>query len=288
MILFLGVAKALKAMHQYRVKGPPGGERAQKKAKGVRAEAAAADEDTAREVQKKKIKRRERDRDQGDIEQEPLMDGEVTKSQEGVTEGDIRAYAHRDIKPGNVPASFLFSAPHQHANRTGNIMIADDGKTPILMDLGSLAPSPTPITSRQLAITVQDSAAEHSTMPYRAPELFDVKTGSVIDTKVDIWSLGCTLYACLVGKSPFEARSEETGGSLTICVLGGDWRFPDEGQRGGKSKAKAQPEEGVSESVREVVRRCLRVEAAERPDVDELIELVEAVVAELPEDDGAE
>lgn len=170
--------------------------------------------------------------------------------------------------------------------KQGNIMIADDGKTPILMDLGSLAPSPTPITSRQLAIAVQDTAAEHSTMPYRAPELFDVKTGSVIDTRVDIWSLGCTLYACLVGKSPFEARSEELGGSLTICVLGGDWRFPDEGQRGGKSKAKAEPEEGISESVREVVRRCLKVEAAERPDVDELIELVEAVVAELPVDDG--
>ncbi len=164
-------------------------------------------------------------------------------------------------------------------------MIADDGRTPILMDLGSLAPSPTPITSRSLALLIQDTAAEHSTMPYRAPELFDVKTGSVIDTKVDIWSLGCTLYACLVGKSPFEARSEETGGSLSICVLGGDWRFPDEGmQRDGR--AKVREEGAISEAVREVVRKCLRVEAAERPDVDQLIEEVEKVVADLPDDDG--
>lgn len=167
----------------------------------------------------------------------------------------------------------------------GNIMIADDGNTPILMDLGSLAPSPTPITSRSLALQVQDTAAEHSTMPYRAPELFDVKTGSVIDTKVDIWSLGCTLYACLVGKSPFEARSEETGGSLSICVLGGDWRFPDEGPQRGKQKAAA--EEVISENVKEVVRRCLRVEPSERPDVDELIKLVEDVIEALP-DDGSE
>lgn len=174
-------------------------------------------------------------------------------------------------------------------------MIADDGKTPILMDLGSLAPSPTPITSRSLALAVQDTAAEHSTMPYRAPELFDVKTGSVVDTKVDIWSLGCTLYACLVGKSPFEARSEETGGSLSICVLGGDWRFPDEGQRTkgkdksiDKAKPPAEAAEGVSEAVREVVRRCLRVEPAERPDVDELIAMVESVVAGLPLDDEVE
>lgn len=165
-------------------------------------------------------------------------------------------------------------------------MIADDGKTPILMDLGSLAPSPTPITSRSLALQVQDTAAEHSTMPYRAPELFDVKTGSVIDTKVDIWSLGCTLYACLVGKSPFEARSDETGGSLSICVLGGDWRFPDEGPQRGKQKQNA--EETISDPVKEVVRRCLKVEPSERPDVDELISIVENVLEGLPEDGSDE
>ena len=124
-------------------------------------------------------------------------------------------------------------------------------------------------------------------MPYRAPEVFDVKTGSIIDTKVDIWSLGCTLYACLVGKSPFEARSEETGGSLSICVLGGDWRFPDEKQGNGKNKTPApKDEEGISESVKEVVRRCLRVEPSERPDIDELITMIQGVISELPEDDG--
>lgn len=177
-------------------------------------------------------------------------------------------------------------------------MIDDDGLTPILMDLGSLAPSPTPITSRSLALAVQDTAAEHSTMPYRAPELFDVKTGSIIDTKVDIWSLGCTLYACLVGKSPFEARSEETGGSLSMCVLGGDWRFPDEG-RGATTKGKSrsgagggdgsqalnQEDSTISEPVKEVVRKCLMVEPAERPDIDELIAMLEEVIENLPEDD---
>ena len=290
MVLFLGVARALKAMHQYRVKGAPGGPRAQKKARRVRQEAADADEDASRQAERRrKSNERERnleERDEEDIEHQPLMDGEVTRSQEGVGEGEIRAYAHRDIKPGeNIVNAREFSL----ILYVGNIMIADDGKTPILMDLGSLAPSPTPITSRSLALAVQDTAAEHSTMPYRAPELFDVKTGSVIDTKVDIWSLGCTLYACLVGKSPFEARSEETGGSLSICVLGGDWRFPGEGQQNGKSKAtSATQDDGISEPVREVVRRCLRVEPTERPDIDELIDIVENVVAGLAEDEGDE
>lgn len=172
-------------------------------------------------------------------------------------------------------------------------MIADDGKTPVLMDLGSLAPAPTAITSRSLALAVQDTAAEHSTMPYRAPELFDVKTGTIIDTKVDIWSLGCTLYACLVGKSPFEARSEETGGSLSMCVLGGDWRFPDEKPAGGKGKAgqqqdAAKDEHTISEGVKEILRRCLSVEPEGRPDIDELVGMLEDVVAELPQDEEEE
>ena len=275
MVLFLGVCRALKAMHQYRVKGAPGGEASRKKARKVRQEAEDADQDAEDEAVQANTRRKRSQREDGDTEQEPLMETEVMAAQEGVAEGDIRSYAHRDIKPGNI-------------------MINDNGTQPILMDLGSLAPSPTPITSRALALQVQDQAAEHSTMPYRAPELFDVKTGTVIDTKVDIWSLGCTLYACLVGKSPFEARSEETGGSLSLCVLGGDWRFPDEGPaeaKRGKQRvvdaeqaAAKKKEDSISEPVKDVVRRCLEVEPAERPDIDQLISMVEGVVEHLPED----
>lgn len=170
-------------------------------------------------------------------------------------------------------------------------MIDDDGQTPVLMDLGSLAPSPIAITSRSLALAVQDTAAEHSTMPYRAPELFDVKTGSVVDTKADIWSFGCTLYACLVGKSPFEARSEETGGSLSMCVLGGDWRFPDEKSSAAKGKASAESPRNnngssISPPVKEIVTKCLEVEPAERPDIDQLMRMMKDAIRALPEDDG--
>ncbi len=80
-------------------------------------------------------------------------------------------------------------------------------------------------------------------------------------------------------------------------MLGGDWRFPDEenaanggGRRKVKGKGKGREGEreegGISEGVREVVRACLRVEASERPDVDEVIGMIEKVVEELPPDEG--
>jgi serine/threonine kinase 16 len=66
-------------------------------------------------------------------------------------------------------------------------MISDEGQ-PILMDFGSTVKARIPITSRSIALEQQDQAAEQSTMAYRAPELFDVKTGSTLDEKVDIWA----------------------------------------------------------------------------------------------------
>ncbi|KAI0859561.1 serine/threonine protein kinase/TGF-beta stimulated factor [Xylaria cubensis] len=263
MHLFLGVCKAMRYMHQYRA--PRGGERMEM------GNAKAGEEDVEGQNGRSKRNRAVAAADADDETEQarPLMVEEQV-----VAPGERRSYAHRDIKPGNI-------------------MIDDSGSQPIIMDLGSIAESPIAITSRSLAIATQDTAAEHSTMPYRAPELFDVKTGTVIDTKVDIWSLGCTLYACLVGKSPFEMRSDETGGTLSMCVLGGDWRFPDEGpQRQKKAKntvgANSTTETGViSEPIKEVVRKCLKVEPSERPDIDELIAMVEQVVDELPDDDEA-
>jgi len=91
MIMLLGVCKALKAMHEYKVKASGN----IKKAKGVRAQAVQADREAAEEVDSHRHRRA-----QSDVEQEPLMDDEVTASQNGVAPGQIRAYAHRDIKPG--------------------------------------------------------------------------------------------------------------------------------------------------------------------------------------------
>lgn len=101
--LFLGVCKALKAMHQYKVKGPPGGASSVGKAKKVRrvAERADADAADAAEAMEMRASRRHRQGDDDEeMEAEPLMEGEVTMAHEGIAPGGERAYAHRDIKPG--------------------------------------------------------------------------------------------------------------------------------------------------------------------------------------------
>ena len=110
MVLMLGVARALKAMHQYRVKGAPGGSGSAARARDVREQAAMEDEDAAEDVARRTARRRGTGDE--DIEQEqPLMDGEVTRAQEGVAEGELRSYAHRDIKPGEHSSS----SPSYHA-----------------------------------------------------------------------------------------------------------------------------------------------------------------------------
>ncbi|RYP23112.1 hypothetical protein DL765_001367 [Monosporascus sp. GIB2] len=301
MRLFLGTCRALRHMHHYR--GPPAA-RSERMEAGNDPQGGGEDGVGGGPARKTKRNRAGAAADADDEREQarPLMVDE-----EVAAPGERRSYAHRDIKPVSTNEGAL----RAHTQRTGNIMIDDSGSAPILMDLGSVAESPIAITSKSQAIATQDTAAEHSTMPYRAPELFDVQTGAVIDTKVDVWSLGCTLYACLVGKSPFEARSDETGGNLSLCITGGDWRFPDEGGPGGirrqntnKGKNVAAADGGggggsggaggsgsgadgvISEPIKQVVRRCLSVEPAERPDIDELIDMVERVIEELPDDDG--
>lgn len=95
-------------------------------------------------------------------------------------------FVHRDIKPANI-------------------MFMPQGR-PQLMDLGSCARNPVPITTLKEAAMLADTAAEKSTPTYRAPELFDCThlIPCKIGAETDVWSLGCVLYAMAFGRSPFE------------------------------------------------------------------------------------
>lgn len=159
-------------------------------------------------------------------------------------------------------------------------MIADDGRTPILMDFGSCLPARIPVPTRSIALTQQDIAAEHCSMPFRAPELFDVrqtlflhsplalthafstsfqvKTGVDLTEAVDIWSLGGTLFAMAYGTSPFETTQQsEHGGSIAMAVLSGKYTFPSSDTM-------------YSEGFKQLIRRMLVVKPEERPQINEV------------------
>jgi serine/threonine kinase 16 len=117
-------------------------------------------------------------------------------------------YTHRDIKPENVlvlqkqqPVSFSSYEDHQLVNL-------------VLMDFGSAGPVEQSIQTRRQVLEIVEQASQHTTMPYRPPELFeggvslrhnsDANVTQLDYRAVDVWSLGCTLFAILYGASPFE------------------------------------------------------------------------------------
>lgn len=147
------------------------------------------------------------------------------------------SFAHRDIKPANV-------------------MLSKDG-TPVLADLGSAAKARISIKTRAQAITTQELAEEHCTLPYRAPELLDVKVGSEINEKIDIWSLGCTLYALLYGYSPFEREEMQNGANIKLAISSGSYSFP------------SSPE--YDEDLKELIKFCIVVEPEDRPSIEDVL-----------------
>lgn len=161
---------------------------------------------------------------------------------------ELVPYAHHDLKPANV-------------------MLSAEG-LPVLCDLGSCSRARISVKNRQQALTVQDFAQEHCTLPYRAPELVDVATNAEITEKTDIWSLGCLLYCCCFGYSPFEKLEIEQGANLNLAILQGKYQIPaDNGQ--------------FDPKVIELIKKCLQLKPENRPDIDELLNQALEVARQL-------
>ncbi|KAH9819725.1 kinase-like domain-containing protein [Melampsora americana] len=179
------------------------------------------------------------------------VDSNGTESHQISTKAnEIEAWAHRDLKPANV-------------------MISDEGQ-PILMDFGSALKARVEIPNRSIALQQQDLAAEHSSMPYRAPELFDVKTGETLTEAVDIWSLGCILYCLAYGHSPFETNDTiEQGGSMALAVMNGSWKFPTKDQT------------GYSDGLKALVQEMLVLDPKQRPTIDQVLKTSQSLLQSL-------
>ncbi|EAU85469.1 other/NAK protein kinase [Coprinopsis cinerea okayama7 len=259
--LFRGTCLAVRAMHEYRPTSARSAIRTDPQRSNSTNSGPADDDDDTRfprpegdaeggysyDTPSVPLMGKQRELVQNDVVFDGDEESELPQPQEG-TPLDVVPYAHRDLKPGNI-------------------MIADDGKTPILMDFGSTMKAKIPIENRQQALLQQDIAAEQSTMAYRAPELFDVKTGITLDEKVDIWSLGCTLYALAYSHSPFEnTQTTEQGGSIAMAVLNAQYKHP---------------QSAYSQGLRSLIDAMLKPNPQERPDINQVIELTDRVLQSL-------
>ncbi|XP_011865433.1 PREDICTED: serine/threonine-protein kinase 16 isoform X1 [Vollenhovia emeryi] len=149
--------------------------------------------------------------------------------------------------------------------KTANIMLSDDG-IPIIMDLGSVANARVQVCGTQAARTLQDLAAERCSMPYRAPELFNVESYCMVDERTDIWSLGCILYALCYFKSPFDTVYER-GDSVALAVISAHVTFPEDTP--------------YNEDVQNLILSMLKVNPMERPYIYSVIESVHDTVVKL-------
>jgi DNA-binding SARP family transcriptional activator/tRNA A-37 threonylcarbamoyl transferase component Bud32 len=91
---------------------------------------------------------------------------------------------HRDVKPGNVLVA-----------RTRG---SGEGEHVYLSDFG--------LTKRSTSESgVTGTGQFVGTLDYAAPEQFQGRTP---DTRTDVYSLGCVLYECLIGRPPFHAEND--------------------------------------------------------------------------------
>jgi len=110
-------------------------------------------------------------------------------------------------------------------------------------------------------------------MTYRPPELYHVATGSLVDERTDIWSLGCLLFALLHFRGPFDAVYER-GDSVALAVQGGTIQFPEGG---------SDVENKCHQGMRDLIVGMTNLDINFRLSIDSVIEKVQSLQEEAEE-----
>ncbi|KAJ4972096.1 hypothetical protein NE237_005195 [Protea cynaroides] len=137
---------------------------------------------------------------------------------------------HYDLKPGNV----LF-------DEVGVAKVTDFGLSKIIED---------DVGSQGVELTSQGAG----TYWYLPPECFELAKTPLISSKVDVWSAGVLLYQMLFGRRPFgHDQTQERILREDTIIKARKVEFP------------SRP--AVSNDAKDLIRRCLTYNQAERPDV---------------------
>ncbi|XP_077225862.1 protein kinase superfamily protein [Tasmannia lanceolata] len=137
---------------------------------------------------------------------------------------------HYDLKPGNV----LF-------DELGVAKVTDFGLSKIVED---------DVGSQGMELTSQGAG----TYWYLPPECFELSKTPLISSKVDVWSAGILLYQMLFGKRPFgHDQTQERILREDTIINARKVEFP------------SRPP--VSSEAKDLIRRCLTYNQADRPDV---------------------
>ncbi len=176
---------------------------------------------------------------------------------EGVQHAHQKGVIHRDIKPSNILVTLEGGA----------------GPTPKIIDFGVAKATNQRLTERTLFTELGQLIG---TPEYMSPEQAEM-TGTDIDTRTDVYSLGVVLYELLSGALPFDSKTPREAGRAEI-------------QRRIREVEPPRPSTRVSslgESSTAVAdrRRTLYVDAlamARRlPDVEERVSIFSAVLSRL-------
>eukprot|EP00240_Pyramimonas_obovata_P005566 CAMPEP_0118951874 /NCGR_PEP_ID=MMETSP1169-20130426/53856_1 /TAXON_ID=36882 /ORGANISM="Pyramimonas obovata, Strain CCMP722" /LENGTH=320 /DNA_ID=CAMNT_0006899013 /DNA_START=288 /DNA_END=1247 /DNA_ORIENTATION=+ len=141
-------------------------------------------------------------------------------------------YAHWDLKPANILLSFnggvqsTGGVPHSSPMRRPEGTSGAPIPLAVLSDFGSARLARVEVRGRREALALQEFAEMYASAPYRPPELWDVSSNAKVDERVDVWALGCLLYALLYREGPFDWQVDQN--SIALAVMSGRVRYPND------------------------------------------------------------
>src|SRR5262245_3586165 len=176
----------------------------------------------------------------------PLVDAETAAAllhaARGLREAAARGVIHRDVKPSNLVLT-----------SRGEVKVTDFG----LAKATDIGPG---LTQSGIVVGTPD---------YIAPEQ---ARGEPLDMRADIYALGCTLYHLVSGNAPYRREDEPETRYMEVVMRHLRDPVPD---------LETAAPRGCDSELAALCTRMMAKQPAERPGYDDVVDVLEAVVARL-------